>query len=107
MHWTAIRSWYKHLKELKQGWILFYPSGSRHSTEIQSGLLKILIKEGWAVLPVRLDGAGEAWSAQSKCWKPFHPLEVTVFEPYKGQNLDELLDKLRRELYQNECTNQA
>jgi 1-acyl-sn-glycerol-3-phosphate acyltransferase len=99
LHWTAIRGWYKLLKELKAGWILFYPSGSRHSKEIQSGLLKILIKEGWTVLPVRLDGADEAWPPHEKCWRPLHRLGVNFFEPYRGHDLAELLDKLKGELY--------
>ena len=99
LHWTAIRSWYKHLRDLKKGWILFYPSGSRHSQEIQTGLLKILIKEGWSILPVRLDGMDRAWPAHKKVWRPWRSLRVTFFEPYQGNDLEFLLTKLRRELY--------
>ncbi|MEB3206794.1 MAG: lysophospholipid acyltransferase family protein [Vampirovibrionales bacterium] len=99
MHWRAIKSWYQHLKHLKTGWILFYPSGSRHSKEIHSGLLKLLIKEGWTVLPARVNGTELAWPSHSKFWRPFQRLSVKFFEPYRGQNLDELLNKLKRELY--------
>lgn len=99
LHWTAVRAWYQHLKNLEKGWLLFYPSGSRHSTEIQSGLLKILIREGWTVLPVRLDGADSAWPASASVWRPFQNLKVTFYDPFQGHDLNVLMEKLRRELY--------
>jgi 1-acyl-sn-glycerol-3-phosphate acyltransferase len=98
-HWTAIRSWYKHFKNLKNGWLLFYPSGSRHSKEIQPALLKILLREGWTILPVHLKGAEKAWPAHDIFWHPFCKLQVTFCEPYRGQDIDELLTLLKRELY--------
>jgi len=99
LHWTAIRGWYRHLQSMETGWILFYPSGSRQLQEIQSGLLKLLVKEGWTILPARLDGAETAWPAHRKSWRPGRTLKVTFFEPYQGNDLDVLLTRLRRELY--------
>lgn len=104
LHWTAVRAWYQHLKNLKKGWMLFYPSGSRHSKEIQSGLLKILIREGWTVLPVRLDGAEKAWPSHAWVWRPFRRLKVTFYDPFQGDDLDVLMEKLRSELYPDESS---
>lgn len=102
LHWTAVRAWYQHLKNLEQGWLLFYPSGSRHSTTIQAGLLKILLKEGWHILPARLEGADAAWPSHAPLWRPFRRLKVTFYEPFQGHGIDCLIEKLERELYPHE-----
>ncbi len=102
LHWTAVRAWYQHLKNLEQGWLLFYPSGSRHSTTIQAGLLKILLKEGWQILPARLEGADAAWPSHAPLWRPFRRLKVTFYEPFQGHEIDRLIEKLERELYPHE-----
>jgi 1-acyl-sn-glycerol-3-phosphate acyltransferase len=99
LHWTAIRGWYQHLQNLKAGWVLFYPSGSRHSRDIQPGLLKLLLKEGWTILPVHLEGVEQAWPPHQKCWRPGCALKATFFEPYRGNDLEILLTKLKKELY--------
>lgn len=98
MHWTAIRAWYQHLKSAESGWILFYPSGSRKSTKLQEGLLRLLVKSGWTILPVRLEGTGEAWPAGQSCWHPFRTIRVSFKEPYRGDNIDELMQKLEKDL---------
>ncbi len=98
LHRTAMRAWHRDLHALKRGWILFYPSGSRKSNQLQEGLLRLLLKAGWTILPVRLDGTGEAWPPGSPLWRPFKTIKVSLKEPYRGDNIEELMQKLEREL---------
>lgn len=94
-----LRQWRDRLKAATSGWILFYPSGSRKSCQLQRGLLKLLMQEGWTILPVHLAGTKEAWSVDARWWKPFKHLEVTFGEPYTGNDLDSLVNQLKQELF--------
>ncbi len=107
VHRTTIRSWMRYLKNTETGWLLFYPSGSRHSQELHSGLLKMLVRQGWAILPVRLTGTDTAWPPHAPIWKPFRELTVTFFEPYAGSDLDVLMEKLNKELGYGEQTTES
>jgi len=95
----SIRHWYESLKQIDKGWILFYPSGSRHETEIHTGLLKCLLKENWTIVPAQLTGTDIAWPVHSKQWKPFSPLQVRFGIPYHGQDINALVQHLKKELY--------
>ncbi|MFM7457706.1 MAG: lysophospholipid acyltransferase family protein [bacterium] len=93
-----LRNWQKIFKEVKQGYFLFYPSGSRSSDDFQTGLLKILLKNDWSVLGVKINGTKEAWPIENKYWKPFKKLKFKFYEPYTGNNIEDLLSKLKKEL---------
>lgn len=94
-----LRRWRGRLKTTSSGWILFYPSGSRKSCQLQRGLLKLLLQSGWTIVPVRLEGTESAWSVDSKWWQPFKRLGVTFSEPYTGTDLDELINQLKQDLF--------
>lgn len=94
-----LRQWRDRLKAANSGWILFYPSGSRKSCQLQRGLLKLLIQEGWTIVPAHLAGTQEAWSVDARWWKPFKHLEVTFGEPYNGNDLNLLVNQLKQELF--------
>ncbi len=94
-----LRQWRNRLKAATSGWILFYPSGSRKSCKLQHGLLKLLLKEGWTIVPVHLAGTKAAWSIEARWWRPFQHLEVTFGEPYQGNDLDLLITQLKQELF--------
>ncbi len=91
-----LRRWRDRLQTTKSGWILFYPSGSRKSYYLQKGLLKLLLQSGWTIVPVRLEGTGQAWAIDSRFWHPFERLSVKFHEPYSGSDLDELINRLQR-----------
>ena len=93
-----LKQWRSRLKAATSGWILFYPSGSRKSSQLQRGLLKILLKEGWTIVPAHLAGTKAAWSIEARWWKPFQHLEVTFGEPYQGNDLDLLITQLKQDL---------
>jgi 1-acyl-sn-glycerol-3-phosphate acyltransferase len=98
LHWTSVRAWMRYLKHTQTGWLLFYPSGSRKSDTLHSGLLKMLIKQNWRILPARLEGTDRAWPVGAFCWRPFTTLKVTFHAPYEGNDLEELMTKLEKEL---------
>lgn len=88
LHWTSVRIWYRQLEKMardnRQEWIFFFPSGSRKSQKIETGLLKLFLKAGWPVLPVRIEGTGEALPHDAALWKPGSPLGIhfgEVFDP--------------------------
>jgi len=77
---------------------LLYPSGSRKATEIQAGLLKLLLKTGWTIVPVRLEGTSDAWGIDQTLWQPFQTLRVTFLEPYGNNDVEGLMQRLEQEL---------
>jgi len=91
----SIRDWITRLRSAHPGWLLLYPSGSRKATEIQTGMLKLLLKTGWTVVPVKLEGTGEAWQVGQRFWRPFSPLKVTFLTNHTSHNLSELLEALK------------
>lgn len=94
-----LRRWRDRLKATESGWILFYPSGSRKTCQLQRGLLKLLLQIGWTIVPVRLAGTQEAWPVNARYWQPFRQLSVTFGEPYTGTDLDKLIARLKQELF--------
>ncbi len=97
VHMT-LRDWLTRLRDAQAGWMLLYPSGSRKATELQAGLLKLLLRTGWTVVPVRLEGTGEAWGIDQKFWQPFQTLRVTFLEPYGSSDVEGLMQRLEQEL---------
>jgi 1-acyl-sn-glycerol-3-phosphate acyltransferase len=95
---TALRDWRNRLINTESGWLIVYPSGSRHSQSLQRGLLKLLFLTGWTIAPVHLEGTGTAWPPERRLWRPFQPLTVEFLEPYEGQDFDGLLAYLTQVL---------
>lgn len=93
-----LRNWHKNFQNTKRGYFLFYPSGSRSSDEFQTGLLKILLKNEWPIVGVKVNGTKEAWPIENKYWRPFKKLSFKFFEPYAGSDIEALLNKLKKEL---------
>lgn len=95
---TSLRSWYERLQAPQKDWILFYPSGSRKRTEVQVGLLKLLVRTGWRIVPVRLEGTERAWPVGRRFWRPGGSLQIHFFEAYAGLDVEPLLARLQQEL---------
>ncbi|MCS6813826.1 MAG: 1-acyl-sn-glycerol-3-phosphate acyltransferase [Cyanobacteria bacterium] len=94
----SLRDWMTRLRSTQTGWMLLYPSGSRKATEIQAGMLKLLLKTGWTIVPVHLEGTAEAWSIHDQLWKPFRTLRITFLPAYTGDDIDQLMQRLEQEL---------
>jgi 1-acyl-sn-glycerol-3-phosphate acyltransferase len=78
---AELRRWARLLPEVKEGWFLLYPSGSRKRLEPHAGLAGVLARSGWAVVPVALAGTAEAWPIGHALWRPFRRVRVTFGEP--------------------------
>ncbi len=94
----TLRDWLTRLRDTTTGWMLLYPSGSRKATEIQAGFLKLLLKTGWTIVPVYIEGTGDAWGIDQPLWTPFRPLRVTFLKPYTSLDVNGLMQRLRQEL---------
>ncbi len=78
---AELRRWARLLPDVKEGWFLLYPSGSRKRLEPHAGLAGVLVRSGWTVLPVALAGTAEAWPVGQALWRPFRRIRVTFGEP--------------------------
>jgi 1-acyl-sn-glycerol-3-phosphate acyltransferase len=79
--YTALREWSRRLAEQEQGYLLFYPAGSRRTTESQRGMLLVMARSGWPIVPVAIAGTREAWPPGARFWRPFRRLRVTFGAP--------------------------
>lgn len=94
LHLRSLRQWQDRVKTVKSGTVLFYPSGSRSSKILHVGLLKLFLKSGWTVVPVRIEGTQRAWTSGASLWRPFEPLKVKFLPAYiQDSVLMQLLDK--------------
>ncbi len=78
---SELRSWARRLHSVSRGTILFFPSGSRRRSEAQRGMLVVMARSGWPIVPVRIDGTAEAWPVGRTWWRPFRRLRVTYGAP--------------------------
>jgi len=78
---AELRRWARLLPEIREGWFLLYPSGSRKRLEPHAGLAGVLARSGWPVVPVALAGTADAWPVGHALWRPFRRIRVTFGEP--------------------------
>jgi 1-acyl-sn-glycerol-3-phosphate acyltransferase len=79
--YTELREWSRRLGEQERGYLLFYPSGSRRASETQRGMLLVMARSGWPIVPVAIAGTREAWPPGARLWRPFRRLRITFGEP--------------------------
>jgi 1-acyl-sn-glycerol-3-phosphate acyltransferase len=93
-HYTELRRWARILQGIEAGWFLAYPSGSRRTTELHEGLVLVLARSGWPIVPVALSGTREAWPVGGRVPRPFRRLRIVFGEPVAAPPTHELLDLL-------------
>jgi 1-acyl-sn-glycerol-3-phosphate acyltransferase len=93
-HYTELRRWTQILRGVEKGWFLAYPSGSRKVREPHGGLVFVLARSGWPIVPVALGGMREAWPVDRRVPRPFKRLRVAFGEPVTAPPTKELLDIL-------------
>lgn len=91
---TELRSWARRLRALPSGTILFFPSGSRRRSQAQRGMLVVMARSGWPVVPVALRGTREAWPVGARLWRPFRRLTMTIGEPLDPSGASDLAARL-------------
>lgn len=91
---TELRSWARRLNALPRGTILFFPSGSRRRSEAQRGMLVVMARSGWPIVPVALRGTREAWPVGARMWRPFRRLTVTIGQPLEPSAAVDLAERL-------------
>lgn len=97
---TELRSWTRRLADQQRGTILFFPSGSRRRSEAQRGMLSVMARSGWPIVPVTIEGTRDAWPVGARVWRPFGRISVTIAEPIlpsSGNDLATTLDAIWRE----------
>ncbi len=75
------RRWARLIGDQPRGRLLVYPSGSRRSHRVHPGLLFILARCGWQIVPLRLEGTAAAWPVGARVWRPFRTIRVSVEAP--------------------------
>jgi 1-acyl-sn-glycerol-3-phosphate acyltransferase len=73
---TELRSWARRLAAQERGTLLFFPSGSRRRSEAQRGMIEVLARSGWPIIPVAIGGTREAWPVGARLWRPFRRISV-------------------------------
>jgi 1-acyl-sn-glycerol-3-phosphate acyltransferase len=91
---TELRSWARRLEALPRGTLLFFPSGSRRLSEAQRGMLVVMARSGWPIVPVALRGTREAWPVGARFWRPFRRLSVTIGAPLDVDGASDLAAEL-------------
>src|SRR5919106_1388226 len=91
---TELRSWARRLEALPRGTLLFFPSGSRRRSEAQRGMLVVMARSGWPIVPVALAGTREAWPVGARLWRPFRRLTMTVGAPLDPTGAVDLAERL-------------
>jgi 1-acyl-sn-glycerol-3-phosphate acyltransferase len=91
---SELRSWARRLAALRRGTVLFFPSGSRRRSEAQRGMLVVMARSGWPIVPVRIEGTSEAWPVGRTWWRPFRRLRVTYGAPIDEDGAVDLADAL-------------
>ncbi len=92
--YTELRRWTKILRDVDRAWFLVYPSGSRRSAEVHSGLVFVLARSGWPIVPVALGGMAEAWPVDRRFPRPFRRIRVVFGEPVEAGATKDLLHLL-------------
>lgn len=78
---SELRTWSRRLRSVPHGTILFFPSGSRRHRDAQRGMLVVMARSEWPIVPVRIEGTAEAWPVGRRWWRPFRRLRVTYGPP--------------------------
>lgn len=94
--YSELRRWTEILRGVPKGWFLAYPSGSRRTTDLHAGLVLVLARSGWPIVPVALGGMGEAWPVDRRFPRPFRRLRVVFGAPVEAPPTKELLEILAR-----------
>ncbi|HEX2221192.1 MAG TPA: lysophospholipid acyltransferase family protein [Candidatus Limnocylindria bacterium] len=79
--YTELREWSRRLAAQQRGCLLFYPSGSRRERRAQRGMLLVVARSGWPLVPVAISGTREAWPVGARVWRPFRRIRVVFGEP--------------------------
>ena len=93
---TELRRWIQLLQAQPEGWFLAYPSGTRRSSQLHSGLLLVLARSGWPIVPVAIAGTRDAWPVDRRLWRPFKRLRVTFGAPITEPPTRDLLATLEQ-----------
>lgn len=91
---SELRAWACVLAAQASGYLLVYPSGSRTRVEAQAGLLGILSRCGWPLVPVAIAGTAAAWPVGQTLWRPFRRLRVTFGTPLVADTPHDLARQL-------------
>lgn len=91
---SELRSWARRLAATPRGTILFFPSGSRRRSEAQRGMLVVMARSGWPIVPVRIEGTAEAWPVGRTWWRPFRRLRITYGSPIADEAAGDLVEIL-------------
>lgn len=78
---SEVRRWGESLGAQQAGRLLVYPSGSRRETRVHAGLLLVLARSGWTIVPLRLEGTAAAWPVGSWWWRPFRTIRLRIGDP--------------------------
>lgn len=91
---TELRSWARRLAAQEHGTLLFFPSGSRRRSEAQRGMLEVLARSGWPIVPVAVGGTREAWPVGARVWRPFRRLTVRFADALPDGTGEEMAERL-------------
>jgi 1-acyl-sn-glycerol-3-phosphate acyltransferase len=91
---AELHRWAHLLRRLDAGWFLVFPSGSRKRVEPHAGMVGVLARSGWTVVPAALAGTARAWPVGCRVWRPFRTVRVTFGEPITDLDEHELPDRL-------------
>jgi 1-acyl-sn-glycerol-3-phosphate acyltransferase len=94
--YTELRRWTHILRDRPEGWFLAYPAGSRRRSDLHAGLVLVLARSGWPIVPVALSGMREAWPVDRRFPRLFRRVRVTFGEPVTAPPTRELLGILSR-----------
>lgn len=89
-----LRRWARILETAPDDWFLVYPSGSRRSAELHAGIVGVLARAGWTLVPVAIGGTAAAWPPDRRLPRPFRRLSVAFGDPVDGANVTAALERI-------------
>lgn len=92
--YTELRAWTRRLAAQPRGCLLFYPSGSRRERRAQRGMLLVVARAGWPLVPVAIAGTERAWPVGAKLWRPFRRIRVIFGEPISDAGAADVEERL-------------
>lgn len=92
--YTELRAWTRRLAAQERGCLLFYPSGSRKERRAQRGMLLVIARAGWPLVPVAIAGTADAWPAGAVLWRPFRRIRVVFGAPITEADAADVEDRL-------------
>jgi 1-acyl-sn-glycerol-3-phosphate acyltransferase len=89
-----LRRWARILETAPDDWFLVYPTGSRRSAELHAGIVGILARAGWTLVPVAIGGTVAAWPPDARLPRPLHRLSVAFGDPVDGADVTAALERI-------------